>query len=52
MRLQLITAARELVANCGCEGGCPCCVGPAGETGEGAKKAALAMLERILEVPF
>ena len=44
----LIRRTRELIAGCPCEKGCPSCVGPAGETGERAKEAALAILERLL----
>jgi DEAD/DEAH box helicase domain-containing protein len=43
----LIRRTRELIASCQCEKGCPSCVGPAGETGERAKPAALAMLELL-----
>ncbi len=44
----LISRTRELIEGCPCEKGCPSCVGPAGETGERAKEAALAILERLL----
>jgi DEAD/DEAH box helicase domain-containing protein len=43
----LVSRTRELIAGCTCEKGCPSCVGPAGETGERAKEAALAILERL-----
>lgn len=43
----LISRTRELIAGCGCEKGCPSCVGPAGETGERAKEAALGILEKL-----
>ena len=43
----LIRRTRELIASCQCEKGCPSCVGPAGETGERAKAAALAILEQL-----
>jgi DEAD/DEAH box helicase domain-containing protein len=46
----LIRRTRELIASCSCEKGCPSCVGPAGETGERAKPAALAILE-LLSAP-
>ncbi len=44
----LVRKTRELIAACPCEKGCPSCVGPAGERGERAKEAALAILERLL----
>jgi DEAD/DEAH box helicase domain-containing protein len=43
----LISRTRELIASCPCEKGCPSCVGPIGETGERAKEAALAILDRL-----
>jgi DEAD/DEAH box helicase domain-containing protein len=43
----LVVRTRELIAGCGCEKGCPSCVGPVGETGEHAKEAALAILDRL-----
>lgn len=43
----LVGQTRELIAACPCEKGCPSCVGPVGETGERAKQAALAILERL-----
>jgi DEAD/DEAH box helicase domain-containing protein len=43
----LIRRTRELIASCQCDKGCPSCVGPAGETGERAKEAALAILDRL-----
>jgi DEAD/DEAH box helicase domain-containing protein len=44
-RLFLQTA--ELIAGCGCEGGCPACVGPVGEIGERGKQAAAEILNRL-----
>jgi DEAD/DEAH box helicase domain-containing protein len=45
---ELLTAqTRELIRACGCESGCPSCVGPAGDLAPRAKEAALAILERI-----
>jgi DEAD/DEAH box helicase domain-containing protein len=41
----LISRTRELIAGCGCEKGCPSCVGPVNETR--AKQAALAILDRL-----
>jgi DEAD/DEAH box helicase domain-containing protein len=43
----LLAKTRELIAACPCENGCPSCVGPAGERGERAKDAALAILARL-----
>jgi DEAD/DEAH box helicase domain-containing protein len=36
--------AHDLVAACDCSDGCPACVGPGGELGQGSKKETLAML--------
>ena len=41
---EMLKASRELISSCQCEDGCPACVGPAGETGEGAKKLCLDIL--------
>jgi DEAD/DEAH box helicase domain-containing protein len=43
----LIEQTRELIAGCGCESGCPSCVGPAGNLAPLAKEAALAILDRV-----
>jgi DEAD/DEAH box helicase domain-containing protein len=43
----LLSKTRELIAGCGCESGCPSCVGPASDLALHAKEAALAILERI-----
>jgi DEAD/DEAH box helicase domain-containing protein len=43
----LILRTKELIAGCSCEKGCPSCVGPAGETSEKAKAAALAILHGL-----
>jgi DEAD/DEAH box helicase domain-containing protein len=43
----LIEKTRELIAACGCEQGCPSCVGPAGDLAPRAKEAALAILDRL-----
>jgi DEAD/DEAH box helicase domain-containing protein len=44
MHEELLAAARGLIEKCGCESGCPSCVGPALEVGEAGKKSALRML--------
>jgi DEAD/DEAH box helicase domain-containing protein len=43
----LVRKTRELIAACGCEQGCPSCVGPAGDLAPRAKEAALAILDRL-----
>ena len=43
----LVQKTRELIASCGCEQGCPSCVGPAGDLAPLAKEAALAILDRL-----
>ena len=43
----LMVQTRELIVGCGCESGCPSCVGPAGDLAPRAKEAALAILNRI-----
>lgn len=42
---ELILRALELVSECGCEDGCPSCVGPGGENGIGGKAETLAILK-------
>ncbi len=46
---KLMCHAYELVATCECADGCPSCVGPAGEDGNGGKQEALALLEALVE---
>jgi DEAD/DEAH box helicase domain-containing protein len=43
----LVAKTRELIVKCGCEQGCPSCVGPAGDLAPRAKEAALAILDRL-----
>jgi DEAD/DEAH box helicase domain-containing protein len=39
----------DLVQSCGCESGCPSCVGPVLETGENAREHAFRLLKFVLE---
>jgi DEAD/DEAH box helicase domain-containing protein len=43
----LVGRTCELIAGCGCESGCPSCVGPAGDLAPRAKETALAILEKV-----
>jgi ATP-dependent helicase YprA (DUF1998 family) len=47
LRSALLRTAREHVASCGCESGCPSCVGPHNEVAGNPKRAALTMLDRL-----
>ena len=44
---ELMDRGRELVEACGCEDGCPSCVGPGGEGGLGGKRETLALLKEL-----
>ena len=44
---RLLQQTRELIEGCGCDAGCPACVGPVGEIGERGKEAALDILDRL-----
>ncbi len=44
MHGSLKVAARELIQGCGCDSGCPSCVGPVLEVGESGKQGALGLL--------
>jgi len=41
----LFEVAREMIAQCNCDSGCPSCVGPALEVGETGKKSALKLIK-------
>ncbi|HWF11705.1 MAG TPA: DEAD/DEAH box helicase [Bryobacteraceae bacterium] len=43
---RLLRCTREMIESCGCEAGCPACVGPVGEIGERGKEMALAVVGR------
>jgi DEAD/DEAH box helicase domain-containing protein len=47
--LALLKEAKLLVEKCGCQDGCPSCVGPGGENGLGGKKETLAILEILTD---
>ncbi len=46
---ELLEATRRLISECGCESGCPGCVGPVGNTGPLAKTAALRILDLLMQ---
>ncbi len=48
MHDELLVRTHELISGCGCERGCPTCVGPDGYTGPLAKTVALRMLELLI----
>jgi DEAD/DEAH box helicase domain-containing protein len=47
----VLRAGQELVSDCGCETGCPSCVGPALEVGEEGKAVTLRLLEMAALTP-
>ncbi len=47
----LLARTRALIDGCGCEQGCPACVGPAGESGPLAKTVALRILDLVPASP-
>ncbi len=49
MRDILLTHARMIARDCGCEHGCPSCVGPVGEVGENGKATAMRLIDLLLE---
>ena len=48
LRRSLLQAAQELILGCGCEKGCPSCVGPIDEVGVKGKESALLILREAL----
>lgn len=48
LSMQLLGRASELIAGCGCEEGCPSCVGPIGEVGGRGKEAAARFLAALM----
>ena len=47
---QLLQTAYDVVTTCSCEDGCPSCVGPGGENGQGGKQEAIALLKSLLDL--
>jgi len=45
---RLLRQTGELLAGCGCEAGCPSCVGPVGEIGERGKEVAARILAELM----
>lgn len=48
LHLQVLEAARDLIASCPCESGCPSCVGPVLDVGSTGKTRALEVLDARL----
>ncbi len=46
---QVLVAALDLAEKCPCKEGCPSCVGPVAENGEGAKENAIAILRELTQ---
>ncbi|HSR52787.1 MAG TPA: DEAD/DEAH box helicase [Acidobacteriota bacterium] len=44
---RLLAQVHELIEHCGCEEGCPSCVGPVDELGKNTRRIALAVLGRL-----
>jgi DEAD/DEAH box helicase domain-containing protein len=44
----LLARAREILAGCPCQAGCPSCVGPVNEVGRRARPIAAALVDRLL----
>jgi DEAD/DEAH box helicase domain-containing protein len=49
MHADLLTRTFSLISGCGCDSGCPTCVGPVGMSGPLAKTVALRLLQHLLE---
>jgi DEAD/DEAH box helicase domain-containing protein len=47
----ILEAARQVVADCACDDGCPSCVGPPGESGRGARTSVLALIDAGIRPP-
>ena len=49
LRREMLEGAAKLLDSCGCEAGCPSCVGPIGEVGEWGKEVAGRILGGLLK---
>ena len=45
---KILKAARDLIENCGCDKGCPSCVGPINQVGNHGKQSALLILKEAV----
>jgi DEAD/DEAH box helicase domain-containing protein len=45
---KILKAARDLIENCGCDKGCPSCVGPINQVGVNGKQSALLILREAI----
>nr|HID58980.1 DUF1998 domain-containing protein [Desulfobacterales bacterium] len=45
MHSELLKKARDVIAFCSCQEGCPSCVGPVNEVGRRSREVALKILE-------
>ena len=48
LRDKILRAARDLIENCGCDKGCPSCVGPINQVGNHGKQSALLILKEAI----
>jgi DEAD/DEAH box helicase domain-containing protein len=46
---KLLAGAWDLISSCGCDAGCPSCVGPKGESGDKSKEAARRILSELMK---
>jgi DEAD/DEAH box helicase domain-containing protein len=44
---KLLAGAMDVLRSCGCDAGCPACVGPVGEVGERGKETAVRLLSEL-----
>ena len=48
---EVLARAENLVSACECNDGCPSCVGPGGENGQGGKRETLALIRALQPLP-